>query len=63
MRSSPRTSSRVFEWKDSNIGNYGNDIILYDFGENIFAVILSLQSLALRLFKWFQNNDMKAVEN
>ena len=52
-----------FECKDSNIGNYGNDKILSVFGENILAVILELQSLALRLFKWFENNDMKAVQN
>ena len=49
-----------FEWKDSNVGSYGNDRTLYVFGENILAVILALQSLAFTLFKWFENNGIKA---
>ena len=38
-------------------------IELYVSGENILAVILELQSLALRLFKWFENKGMKPVEH
>ena len=32
----------------------------YACGENIRAIILELQSLAFRLFKWFENSHMKA---
>ena len=49
-----------FECKDSNVGSYGNDRTLYVFGENILAVILALQSLAFTLFKWYENNSIKA---
>ena len=49
-----------YECKDSNIANYADDATQYACGENIRVVILELQSLAFRLFKWFENNHMKA---
>ena len=49
-----------YECEDSNIANYADDTIPYASGENIRVVISELQSLAFRLFKWFENNHMKA---
>ena len=49
-----------YECKDLNISNYADDTTLYASGENIRAVISELQSLSFRLFKWFENNHMKA---
>ena len=49
-----------YECEDSNIANYAYDITPHTCGENIRAVISELQSLAFRLFKWFENNHMKA---
>ena len=48
-----------YECEDSNILNYAGDTTPYACGENIRAVISKLQSLAFRLFKWFENNHMK----
>ena len=48
------------ECEDSNIGNYADNTAPYACGENIRAVIFEVQSLAFRLFKWFQDNHMKA---
>ena len=48
------------ECEDSNIVNYADDTAPYACGENVRAVISELQSLAFRLFKWFENNHMKA---
>ena len=49
-----------YECEDSNIANYADDTTPYARGENIRVVISELQSLAFRLFKWFENNHMKA---
>ena len=49
-----------YECKGSNIANYADDTTPYTSGENIRAVISVLQSSAFRLFKWFENNHMKA---
>ena len=46
-----------YECEDSNIANYAGTT---PYGENMRAVISELQSLAFRLFKWFENNHMKA---
>ena len=42
------------------IANYVDDTILYIGGKNTRDVITSLESCALVLFKWFENNLMKA---
>ena len=49
-----------YECEDSNITNYADDTTPYVCGENIRVVISGLQSLAFRLFKWFESNHMKA---
>ena len=49
-----------YECEDSNIVDYVDDTTPYACGENIRAVISELQSLAFRLFKWCENNHMKA---
>ena len=49
-----------YECEDSNIVNYADDTTPYACGENIRVVISELQSLAFRLFKWFENYHMKA---
>ena len=49
-----------YECEDSNIANYADDTTPYACGENIRVVISELKSLAFRLFKWFENNHMKA---
>ena len=46
--------------QDSNIANYADDKTPYACGENTRVVISELQSVAFRLFKWFENNHMKA---
>ena len=48
-----------YECEGSNIANYADDTTLHTCGENIRAVILELQPLAFRMFKWFGNNRMK----
>ena len=50
----------IYECEDSNIANYADDTTPYVCIENIRAVISELQSLAFRLFKWFENSHMKA---
>ena len=50
----------LYECEDSNIANYADKTTPYACGENIRVVISELQSLAFRLFKWLQNNHMKA---
>ena len=42
------------------IANYVDDTILYIGGKNTRDLITSLESCALVLFKWFENNLMKA---
>ena len=49
-----------YEYEDSNIANFDNDTTPYACGKNIRVVISELESLVFRLFKWFENNDMKA---
>ena len=49
-----------YECEDSKITNYADDTTPYVCGENIRVVISGLQSLAFRLFKWFESNHMKA---
>ena len=49
-----------YECEDSNIANYVEDTTPHACGENIRVVISELQSLAFRLFHWFENNHMKA---
>ena len=49
-----------YECEDSNIANYADDTTPYACGENKRVVISELQSLAFRLFKWFESNHMKA---
>ena len=49
-----------YECEGSNIANYADDTTPYTCGENIRIVISELQSLAFRLFKWFEYNHMKA---
>ena len=49
-----------YECEDSDIANYADERTPYACGENIRAVISVLKSLAFRLFKWFENNHMKA---
>ena len=49
-----------YECEDSNIANYADSTTPYACGENIRVVISELQSLAFRLFKWFENNHNKA---
>ena len=49
-----------YECEDSNIANYADDRTPYACGENVRVVISELQSLDVRLFKWFENNHMKA---
>ena len=49
-----------YECKYSDITNYAEDTTPYSCGENIRVVISELQSLAFRLFKWFEDNHMKA---
>ena len=49
-----------YECEDSHIANYADDTTPYACGENIRVAISELQSLAFRLFKWFENNHMKA---
>ena len=46
----------IFECEDSNIASNVGDTTLYAYGENIQAVISESQSLAFRLFKWYENN-------
>ena len=42
------------------LANYGNDTTPYTGGKNTKDVITSLESCVLVLFKWFENNLMKA---
>ena len=42
-----------YECEDSNIANYADDTSPY-------VCVEELQSLGVRLFKWFENNHMKA---
>ena len=49
-----------YERKGSNIASNVDDTTSYACGENIQAVISELQLLASRLFKWFENNHVKA---
>ena len=49
-----------YECEDTNIANYADDTTPYTCGENIRTVISELQPLASRLFKWLENNHMKA---
>ena len=49
-----------YEFEDSNIANYADDTTPQACGENIWAVTSEIQSLALRLLKWFENNHIKA---
>ena len=53
-------TDQFYECQDSNIDNYADDTTPYVCGENIRVVISELQSLAVRLLKWFENNHMKA---
>ena len=47
-------------FKYCQLCNYVDDTTPYACGENIRVVISELQSLAFRLFKWFENNHMEA---
>ena len=42
------------------IANFADDITSYTGGKNTQDVITSLENCALVLFKWFENNLMKA---
>ena len=48
-----------YECEDSNIAIYADDATPNACGENMPALISELQSLALRLFEWFESNHMK----
>ena len=45
---------------NSSIANNADDATPYTYAENIPVVILELKPLAFWLFKWFENNRMKA---
>ena len=45
---------------NATIVNFTDDTTPYVCGENIATAISELQSLAFRLFKWFENNHMRS---
>ena len=45
------------------MANYTDDTTPYTGGKNTQDVIISLENCALVLFKWFENNLMKANSN
>ena len=42
-----------------DFASYADDSTVYDAGDNIAEVLLSLQGSSKKLFKWFADNQMK----
>ena len=42
-----------------DFASYADDSTVYDAGDNIAEVLLSLQGSSKKLFKWFAGNQMK----
>ena len=49
--------------QNGDFANYADDNTIYDAGDNIDEVILSLQESSKKLFKWFADNQMKTKED
>ena len=48
------------ECEVDNINSYVDDTTPYSFAENMSSVITKLQRIANKIFRWFENNYMKA---
>ena len=46
--------------QNTDFASYADDNTIYNAGDNIEEVILSLQESSKKLFKWFSNNQMKS---
>ena len=46
--------------KDSHIANFADDNTPYAFDQDIESVIKRLENDSIQLFKWFENNGLKA---
>ena len=46
-----------------DFASLADDNTIYDKGDNIDEVILSLQESSKKLFKWFADNEMKTEED
>ena len=49
-----------YECKDSSVASYADDTTLYSYATDIPSVALELQASAIKLFRWFKNNRLKA---
>ena len=49
-----------YKWEDSNVAGYADDTKPYSIATYIPSVALELQASATKLFRWFENNHLKA---
>ena len=49
-----------YKWEDSNVAGYADDTKPYSIATYISSVALELQASATKLFRWSENNYLKA---
>ena len=49
-----------YECGHSNVASYADDTTWYSCASDITSVVLELQASVIKLFRWFNNNHLKA---